>query len=338
MLKRIFYIILFLSLIHLNYAENYNCDSCSNCTNIIQNVASFGDNIYLVQNINSNGTCIDWGNNNNDITLNCQNNIINGNLSGTGIYTITSNNIIIQNCIVNNFSSGIYSYGSNQSIFNNKIFNSSNYGIQSNTLNGLIYSNEILNCKNGIYITNINTSIYSNIISNSTSYGIDARWYYHNIFENTITNSNRGIGIFGGSHNNTIKNNNIYNNNIGLYIGWNNTNNNLFLENKVENNLITIQFAEYNGYPKNNTFIKNHLGNSSKIEISVGTPANFASNNFSANYYTDFNNILPFCILSGEICDSLATLPLITQRNSTTIFPSGNLILAIILIFLFFLF
>ena len=161
-------------------AADWNCINCSDCNSKI-NLASAGDTIYLDASIsNQNGDCILL--NKSYITLDCQDNVINGDgdSTGYGIYVSDPDfpyedlsNITIKNCIVNEFKYGIYLLG----------------------------------------YAKINHSLIENVNVSDNSEGIYLRYSHHTHLENITSFSNSVNGLYlYKSNSNEVHNLNAYEN------------------------------------------------------------------------------------------------------------------------------
>ena len=171
---------------------------------------------YLVSDItnSSDNTCINITAQN--ITLNCQNHLINGiNTAGSsGIYT-DQFNTSLANCHTTNWNYGIYSDNSNNSTIQTSLADSNNYGIYltSSSGNRLVY-NEIKNSSSyGIYLSNggINgaNDIYNNLFNNTNNTGFGGSSYSNN-WNTTSASGNRiystGNNIGGNYYTNSTSN------------------------------------------------------------------------------------------------------------------------------------
>ena len=162
------------------------------------------------------------------------NNLISGNIIvfnasenyGGIVLSSSSNNIITDNIISNNYSRGIYikGYSSNNSVYGNNISNNSYSGIRLtiHPTNNAIHENTITGNSFGVALDAQadHNSIFDNIISDNTEAGVSVDEYANNnnIFDNTVSNNNRGVIVWFARYN-TISGNMILNNtSSGIYI------------------------------------------------------------------------------------------------------------------------
>ena len=162
----------------------------------------------------------------NSIELNCQGHKINGTGTGFGISVTGKLNIIVRNCIIQNFGTGIYVFSTNSSqMINNTVNNnlasgihvqsSTNNTVKNNTVSGSSSEPSIV-----LYLASKN-SIESNLV---------------------INNNNWGFLIYGSSNNNTVKSNIISNNtDRGIKVG--DANSNLFFNNFFNNSVNAEDYA-----------------------------------------------------------------------------------------------
>ncbi|MBU4265876.1 MAG: right-handed parallel beta-helix repeat-containing protein [Candidatus Altiarchaeales archaeon] len=116
------YLLLIILLAGFAGGASYNCSSCEDCNGKIQN-ASAGDTVYLTANItNQSETCIEF-NQTDGITFDCQQNKIGGlDNYEYGILMENSNNNVIGNCTIRDFSFAmLLDNSSNNEIINNSL-------------------------------------------------------------------------------------------------------------------------------------------------------------------------------------------------------------------------
>jgi hypothetical protein len=193
-----------------NWNLQYNTSLVSSCGNLASSKS-----YYLISNVSSNDTCFDIQANN--ITLDCQGNIINYSATtvGYGINVNSYDDFTIKNCIIKqtnstfNSAHGIKIQNSNKGAVLNSILTTtgmSSTGIYSNTVNLLnITKNNITTGYggDGILIYGDNCSIIYNNISASGSNGIKLNSKSHNIKYNQIRAwgaSVRGIYVSSGNY------------------------------------------------------------------------------------------------------------------------------------------
>ena len=197
-------------------ATTYTCSNCSNCSNTIQNIASQQDLVLLTENIiDANGTCIDFAGIDN-VTFDCQSNIIDGDAdaTGTGIYfTEYAMGNVIQNCVIQEFNDGIYS------LFNN---------VEGNNISNVVLVN---NTNRGIFIDSASYWVYDNLSFIQNKVGL--AFHDHtdsNIVINSYFMGNRDYDFYIGYstsdknvvYNNTFRNKVFFEPNEGINY-WNNS-------------------------------------------------------------------------------------------------------------------
>jgi parallel beta-helix repeat protein len=191
--------------------------------------------------------------------------LIDGNHSGNAVH-IVSDDVTIRDITVETFYSSLAGfaginlhYVQNCRIFN-VIASNNYYGIKLyNSDYNMIDQNNLVNNIFGIYVLDSN---YNQIISNRFRYNqcniyIDPSTG-NEISDNEISDGDYGIMI-EDSQNNTITNNIIYVNEVGIYIE--NSENNTFNENSILENNIGIQLTETstNNDIYHNNFIENEV-------------------------------------------------------------------------------
>lgn len=149
-----------------------------------------------------------------------------------------SNNVLVENCYIENHYRGIYVESDSCELKNNTIYNCSTGIFLWNGKNSLVQNNKILKNKEGIIIYNSN----NNTVENNTAY------------INEI-----GVSILS-SNNNIIKVNKIKKNDIGLNLGLH-ANKNKVLKNTFINNKRTAKFLNC----KENKWDQNYWGRSRKF-------------------------------------------------------------------------
>ena len=196
----------------------------------------------LDQNIlqNDSTTCIDIVTDN--VTLNCQNFIVDG-INGTnarGIFSLDTYNITIGNCTVTDWGFGIVLAG----VAEAKILDNTVRSISSNALvtggNSTIRNNLVHNATNAVYIPSRNNvtisnnrfenstralnisgsvlNVLNNTIKNGFNEGILAECSNSNFIDNNVSNSPSGIKLDNTSVSNVVSNNIIYNSTNGIEI------------------------------------------------------------------------------------------------------------------------
>lgn len=230
-------LIILTSLVSPTGATVYECKSCSDCSQKIQNTIPGDIVILTVDIIDQDGTCIEF-NGTDGIIFDGNGHLISGDsdLSGYGIHlSSNSDNNIIKNCEINDFFDGVYFFCSdNNSIENIRSTYNRDCGIYfvgSNSNN--IKDIEVgLNNQCGFYLVYGSCNTLTNIISVSNSI---AGIYINNCSSTTvndshITDNNIGIKINGDDGNEA---NLIYNN-------YFNNENNINFTGTVNNNIWNI--------------------------------------------------------------------------------------------------
>ena len=110
-----------------------SCNSCSDCTNALNDNSVCNNEVKLTADIiNQSGTCISNPSNFTNKIFDCQGHTIDGDDSGTdyGIYLYEKTGNTIKNCIITDFYYGIYlSSSSNYNTLTSNTANYNNYGI-----------------------------------------------------------------------------------------------------------------------------------------------------------------------------------------------------------------
>ncbi len=251
----------------------------------------------LTQSITSTATCLNVTAEN--ITLDCQNNLINYSIGGTAnTYGITTNqfNTTVNNCNIldGNWTSvitsrhGIYfNTNDNSTLFNNSINVNNSYAIylySGSNFNNLTLNTGISNTTHAIYLSdsNFNNLTLNTGISN-LRHGISLNLASNN---NLISNTGKGLGcstcntdgifLYLSSNNNLINNIGTSNQDgIILYSSSNNT-----LTNNTGTSNISVGLYLY--MSANNT-LTNNTGTSNTSGISYGILLYFSSNNTLTN-------------------------------------------------------
>jgi len=213
---------------------------------------SFAENgVYtLNRSINSSNTCLAI--NANNVTLDCQGNSIIGNGSGEGIYSNNTDNVIVKNCIITNFSTGIEFFNGMDSIMtNNTLSNNTDSGITLGSSSNSNLTDNIFSLNDG--------GLYFYNSSNGT--------FMDNRFD---SNYNFGILLMEGSNYNTFSNN---------VLSINRSNNLNYLPNGI-----VISSSSYNTLD-NNTFSETGIAGRQMLWI-IGSSLEEFQNNV-----TDTNTI-----------------------------------------------
>jgi len=179
-----------------------------------------------------------------NILLDCNNAILNGTDDyGSGIVLDGINESVIQNCIVEHYSSDIYTVDSSNNKIKYNTLRYAGYGgeLDDNCSNNLFYDNLFYNSSYGLSLYGYN-SYYNDVDNNQFLNGSDiflhftyntsitnnildtcgitlSSPYYIEIVNNTITNTTTGIK--GNGEISKIENNTIINNTYGIDVGGN---------------------------------------------------------------------------------------------------------------------
>ena len=268
-------------------------NTVNNCTTL-----STANTIYtLINNVNSSGTCFTI--NAQNITLDCNNYIINYSQGGTantyGIYT-NQINTTVKNCNIydgnitntNTDRPGIYYYTVSQgTIENNNLSTWNGIGIylSSSSNNTLTSNTGTSKSLQGILLySSLNNTLTSNMgISNSSSGIRLASSSNYNILTNNTGTSNASYGIYleSSSNNNLTSNTGTSNASSGIHIGTS-SNNTLTYNTGISNVYVGIAIqSSSNNTLTNNTGISNAL---------VGIYLESSSNNTLTNN-TGISNI-----------------------------------------------
>ncbi|NCN64759.1 MAG: hypothetical protein GW779_03435 [Candidatus Altiarchaeum hamiconexum] len=216
------------------------CDSCSDCTNALNDNANCSCTAKLNKSITDiQGTCIDDPENFTNKTFDCQGNVIKGYpyyFANYAIHTRDKQNNTIKNCVITQFYGGIYLYSfSNNTLTNNTTNNNVSYGIY------------------GIYLYSFsNNTITSNTTNNNGGNygGISLEHSSNNALVNNTANSNNwmGINLESDSSNNTLTNNTANSNIFGIYLEQSINNilrNNTFANNRFNFNIYESEISHY---------------------------------------------------------------------------------------------
>jgi len=179
----------------IGYAAAANCgDAVRNCS--CGDTLTANHTITALDNLtNCTGAGLIIGANN--VVLDCDGSLIQGNLSGFGIFSNAFSVITIQNCRIDNFTTGINIQKANLSNYtHNVITNMSSNGITSQHgwyMN--IRDNTLWNITDdGIILTNVTISNLTNNTVNLTGselIQVDERSSFSNIWNNTLLNGKR---------------------------------------------------------------------------------------------------------------------------------------------------
>ena len=189
-MKQLIFYLCILLLPAMVSAETSNCSTCAGCNIEIQD-ATDGDTVQLIADISNHvGSCIEFDEKDN-ITFDCGNHLIDGNIGGDGISLFSSDGNTIKNCEITGSFFGIHLYTASNNTLENTVTNSNVEGIvlyqsPDNTLTGIT---SIDNNKGINIITSSSTTISSSHITGN-SIGINVHdsntnQIYNNYFSNT---------------------------------------------------------------------------------------------------------------------------------------------------------
>jgi len=214
----------FMMLFGVARATTYECDSCSDCSDKLQNVAAYGDIVLLNTSIYgySSSDCIDFYGEepaSNGITFDCgwktiDADGVNGNI---GIHAPTMTYTTIRNCVITDFNA--YAILADDSpahlTVSNIIANNNDIGIKIEAtgiqnLYAAVSNVTISNSATGIFLAGSSpryvTISYSNISYNSNGFLTgDSGARYVTISYSSISYNNYGLNIYGDNRYYTIE-------------------------------------------------------------------------------------------------------------------------------------
>lgn len=165
-------------------------------------------------------------------------------------------------------------------------------------------------------------SSYENIISKFNGNGISFLEYGENIIKNSNFSENIGNGVYiiGSSvSNNSFDNVYVKNtSNYGIYL-YGNISNSTFKNSVIKYNSNDNLIFNGDNVTYNN-FLRNDLGNSSKISVVGADWENYVGNIFNENIYSDFNGSNLICFSGiNTICD-------LSPQLTITFVPSSSVV------------
>jgi parallel beta-helix repeat protein len=204
--------------------------------------------------------------NSSNIIVSCNQTVINGTLSNTGINITNLVNVTVRQCSFLTFSSNIFLGNvSGSTIFNNTALSASSIGISltSSVSNTISNNNASLNVVGVRLITSSNNTVSNNSILAATVNGITvATSSENNALENNLISGGSGNGIgLDSSINNFLFNNNISSGFANAVRISTSSNNNTIANNKLisgSTNGIRID-ASFNNTLSNNSFAGNTI-------------------------------------------------------------------------------
>lgn len=210
-----------------------------------------------------------------NITLDCNEHVISGNLNGIdyGISIENKDNNTITNCNVNGFYRGIYASGIRDTL------------LFKNNVNNNIYDGIVL-------VDSFNNNVSYNNVSHSlgqTGIFLTSGSTYNNITDNILNNNfHGGIHLHFISKWNVVKNNIVKGNKYGLIVGGASANSNTITKNAFIGNTlygVYIEYARYNTF-SNNFFVNNTIN---AMEF-TGVSGNKWNLSTVGNYWHDFES------------------------------------------------
>jgi parallel beta-helix repeat protein len=266
----------------------------------------------------------------NDVNLTCNNTVLIGSSlsSSKGIYTSQTKNVIINQCIISNYSRGIeLRYVRSSYLLKNNITNTSYAGIyiynsNHSTLQENYFDKNLLGTSSGMLIHyGLNITVKNNIFENNYRHLLIE--YSNSLFtitDNTFINATGYQGFDLRSLNNSIIRNNLFKNHTqtGEPLAFLNSDiknvsviNNTFINNR---GAIRIYYSGEGNYFYHNMFINNTLptlfGTFSGVSAQVATSARAEYNHFNTtiggvaqgNYWSDIaQKMLNIKSLNGDI-------------------------------------
>jgi len=160
------------------------------------------DSSTVTQNISVNGSAVTF--NNNSITLDCLNNRITGNTSGTGVTATNRNNITIRNCVLIQFDNGVGITASNNTVIRDNFFtNSTTHGLRYIFSSQLSFNNSVINNTAnrsgtiGLRVegTQTNMTFSNNTVDNSLATGIQLNINNSVVINNTVISNISAIDL-----------------------------------------------------------------------------------------------------------------------------------------------
>ncbi len=221
------------------------------------------------------------------ITLDCQGHTISGGGNNVGISAQNLQNIVIKNCVVQNFTVGVQLGFTNQSLLSNNtaVNNTFGFGLSSSSNNTLRNNLAENNAQHGFTLT---SSSSFNTLSNNTATnnGSSAFFLFTSASYNTLTsnkalnNPYNGFALNLASHNNLL-NNLAVNNSFAFAVTVSSDDNNLAgnIALNTTNNAFAIGSSGFNTLTNNTS---DHAGGTGFIVL-VGARYNVLTGNLARN-------------------------------------------------------
>jgi parallel beta-helix repeat protein len=233
-----------------------------------------------------------------DITLDCNNYLITGDGTSSGIYITGRSNVVIKNCNITNFYYGVRVEHSTNIEINssNYLYDNDFYAIyQFNSTGTKIIDNTLENDNNGVYSINSENTIIkdNNINLQKKFYGIYVfNSPNHFIENNTLWDNYHGIYLVNSSYSNST-NNNISNSDVYSLFVHKGTTNSIFTNNTIQTGSEALRVKNGSG---SNQFVNNVVSN----HLTYG----LYSTNSDSNSYTSFSNNTNNVYLSNSVSNT----------------------------------
>lgn len=167
---------------------------------------------YYINDTNNNGIF----NFTDNTTLDCNNSLFIGNLSGYGIYLENNTNITILNCNFTNFQEGLYlNMSTNNTLTSIRTYNNTQSGItlDHSTGNSITSIESTLNTLGGLTLNNSANNTYSSLTLSNNTYGFNIlnTTFNYTFIDTTVTYNDAAISLLNTTNftliNSTICNN-----------------------------------------------------------------------------------------------------------------------------------
>jgi len=259
-----------------------------------------------------------------DITLDCNNYLITGDGTSSGIYITGRSNVMIKNCNITNFYYGIRMEHSTDIEINssNYLYNNDFYAIyQFNSTGTKIIANTLENDNNGVYsINSENTVIKDNDINlQKKFYGIYVfNSPNHFIENNTLWDNYHGIYLVNSSGSNST-NNNISSSDVYSFFVHKGTTNSIFTNNTIQTGSEALRVKNGSG---SNQFVNNVVSNHLTYGLySTDSDSNIYTNNTLSNNTKNvyLSNSVSNNFTNNTIDQSTTGFQALSNSNSLTL-------------------
>ena len=256
-----------------------------------------------------------------DVTLDCQNYLLSGAGTDSGIYLSGRSNIVIKNCNITRFYYGINIVNSQNIQINssNYIYNNDFYAIyQFSSKRTSIIGNNIVNDNNGIYsINSSNTTVLNNTINlQKKFYGI----YGYNspgfvVVNNTLWNNYHGM-YFVNSSNVNLTGNSVSSSDVYSLFMNKETSSGIINNNILSSGLEAIRIKDNsNANTFRNNTIQDHL--SYGVYASSSSYNNFTNNTIRNNTFNVYlSGASGFSLINNTINDSAPGIAAVGSSNN----------------------